>query len=682
MTRKLQDANKNEKKQRGISIEKKIEIFREYKQKIGLPINISTKYKGYNIGIWRSNLREQEHKEKLPRDVTEEMKNELISLGVLGNRKVERRISDEEKINAIEAFAEEHPDVPIKLSIKSEEGIPIGKYLSHLKLKYNRQVKTGEQILKPDILKRLKEKNFYETKKEEEIKKLIERFGIEREDATPLIEKYGSVKETIKAHKEGIEKISSKIKMGGCILVNSDIDDPRIEEAYRRLGLSIFGKEHCGQTIEINGHTYKRILVIDKKQLDTVLQNLKPREIEILKKNFGLEDGIKRTLDEIGKEQNVYASRIMQIIQNALVKLRYDSIDWSTKIEKCSEQIEQKIEEAYQYYWSDEYSLVIDEKNKKIDMGMEKQKSNTEAVFNDDTDIFKIGFEVSTCKCLYRNGLKTWKDIKHMKKSDFIKIDRIGKKKANEIMQKIERYRKLEGENIQPIDDEIDIVKLGISKNTCAILNANGYKSWKDIKDITEDDLIEIKGIGKNKAKKIIDKIKEYTQPSNKVSENKYGRVIEDKSAEDGISEIELKENEKEKQEEIINDETPINYFGFSVRAYHALRRKGYKVWKDIKGLTEEEFLKIRNIGIKTVKEIMEKIAKYQQLQNSSTQQLEASIQSDEDKIQLEIEEFNKMSRELALIDEKIEQVMSENRTNEETKKLQEQREEVSYDEK
>ena len=62
-----------------------------------------------------------------------------------------------------------------------------------------------------------------------------------------------------------------------------------------------------------------------KEQLVSVLSTLTPREENVLKLRFGLEDGRTRTLEEVGKEFNVTRERIRQIEAKALRKLRHPS---------------------------------------------------------------------------------------------------------------------------------------------------------------------------------------------------------------------------------------------------------------------------------------------------------------------------------------------------------------------
>ena len=64
-------------------------------------------------------------------------------------------------------------------------------------------------------------------------------------------------------------------------------------------------------------------MMLLKEQIADVLKTLAPREAEVLRLRFGLEDGRSRTLEEVGQSFGVTRERIRQIEAKALRKLRH-----------------------------------------------------------------------------------------------------------------------------------------------------------------------------------------------------------------------------------------------------------------------------------------------------------------------------------------------------------------------
>lgn len=60
-----------------------------------------------------------------------------------------------------------------------------------------------------------------------------------------------------------------------------------------------------------------------KNQIKNALDTLSQKEVEIIKRRFGMEDDISQTLEEVGSQLNVTRERIRQIEGNALKKLRH-----------------------------------------------------------------------------------------------------------------------------------------------------------------------------------------------------------------------------------------------------------------------------------------------------------------------------------------------------------------------
>jgi RNA polymerase primary sigma factor len=65
--------------------------------------------------------------------------------------------------------------------------------------------------------------------------------------------------------------------------------------------------------------------VLLREQIDDVLRKLTPREREVIRMRFGLDDGSPRTLEEVGRHFKVTRERIRQIEAKALKKLRHPS---------------------------------------------------------------------------------------------------------------------------------------------------------------------------------------------------------------------------------------------------------------------------------------------------------------------------------------------------------------------
>ncbi len=57
--------------------------------------------------------------------------------------------------------------------------------------------------------------------------------------------------------------------------------------------------------------------------MNEILEGLNERERKVLIMRFGLEDGVTRTLEDVGKEFEVTRERVRQIEAKALRKLRH-----------------------------------------------------------------------------------------------------------------------------------------------------------------------------------------------------------------------------------------------------------------------------------------------------------------------------------------------------------------------
>jgi RNA polymerase primary sigma factor len=94
------------------------------------------------------------------------------------------------------------------------------------------------------------------------------------------------------------------------------LETPVGEEGDSRLGDLI---QDCGMVSPAEAALNVNL----KEKTESALKTLTPREEQVLKMRFGLEDGSEHTLEEVGRRFSVTRERIRQIEANALRKLRH-----------------------------------------------------------------------------------------------------------------------------------------------------------------------------------------------------------------------------------------------------------------------------------------------------------------------------------------------------------------------
>jgi RNA polymerase primary sigma factor len=92
---------------------------------------------------------------------------------------------------------------------------------------------------------------------------------------------------------------------------------------------------HLEDFIEDRSSLYPLDTVIQKElsdQIQNAINSLSQKEAEIIRKRFGLTDGVSCTLEEVGKQFNVTRERIRQLEGKALRKLRHPSRSFNLKL--------------------------------------------------------------------------------------------------------------------------------------------------------------------------------------------------------------------------------------------------------------------------------------------------------------------------------------------------------------
>ena len=109
-----------------------------------------------------------------------------------------------------------------------------------------------------------------------------------------------------------VEKVREMIRIAQDPL---SLDSPMGEEDDA--SLSDFIEDHSA---EAPADMATRAMLNDA--IEEALDDLNPRERELLRMRFGLDDGLPRTLEEVGREFGVTRERIRQIETKTLAKLR------------------------------------------------------------------------------------------------------------------------------------------------------------------------------------------------------------------------------------------------------------------------------------------------------------------------------------------------------------------------
>jgi len=143
-----------------------------------------------------------------------------------------------------------------------------------------------------------------------------EKLGQLREAERQLTQKLG--------REPSLEELTAETGIGEETIV--EIDRARKVASLNKL----MGKEEdleLGDTIpdrnqDVEEEGLKAALM---KDISEALASLKPRERRVIELRFGLEDGISRTLEEVGREFHVTRERIRQIEAKALRRLRHPS---------------------------------------------------------------------------------------------------------------------------------------------------------------------------------------------------------------------------------------------------------------------------------------------------------------------------------------------------------------------
>lgn len=188
-------------------------------------------------------------------------------------------------------------------------------------------------------------------------------------------------------------------------------------------------------------------------------------------------------------------------------------------------------------------------------------------------------------------------EIINLKESELLKIRNLGKGSAKEILDLIKDYN---SDDLTFSASRLEIEQMGLSVRSYRALRNAGFRYFDEIKDLSEFELLDIKNLGKGSADEIVSKIKEIKS-----------RYIED-SIDEGIkdSTADLSNADSEIIYTLLpEDDIEIEKLNLSVRTKNSLLGAGFVNISEIVNMTSTEFMNIRNMGRKSVIEIIEFIS-------------------------------------------------------------------------
>ena len=318
---------------KGIMVEEKLEIMKRYINETGKEINAQTKYRGYNLGAMKNNLRQKDFKGEL--DISPELRKEFEKIGVLGERERRIKTSDYEKYKMIVGYL-----TGKEVSIADEI---LKQYERWLQKQYNLGV---IQLLPKEIEELRKHGVLTETSKEQ--LESASSYGISIKDVKHIVKYFGSVEQFIHSYKNGEIDISG---LNGIFLRPRIVAISSLEITAQQLSkcVNLFGKMISNDPIKQGQYINIDKLLLEFGQLNDKEKSLILNELKN-KEN-------KKTKRQLAKEIGLPANYPGEILKRIIGR-------WTVHrgvigyIDRCEdEKIKEAYERGYKYFM--EYENVL-----------------------------------------------------------------------------------------------------------------------------------------------------------------------------------------------------------------------------------------------------------------------------------------------------------------------------------
>lgn len=579
-----------------IWIDEKIKVFQEFRREHkDEKIVGKTVYKGYPIGQWAIQIRSAIKKKELI--LTEQRERQWSDLGIL-ERQIDSTI--DEKIDALVNWSTKYPLARLsdckastkylKLKSKSQE-----EFLC-LMDEYEKLRNYYEYIKQRNCQKHLSQGQIQKLMKGnvggvfldyDNIEKLSERYRISKKKMYTLIDKY--------SHIDVIKKMYKNI------LAKKSIDDKSITNiSYNlRKTIDIRLSDNTGfETLFLKITDGAENIIYDSQALLSAINNLDDRLAYVIKQVYGLESGIPKSQGKLSQELNVSDSRVQQLVERAIKKLKKGEysktyiIDAKKRFGLTNKDvINLFISTDYIFYPDQEYVVSPNQTHEEL-MELIKDKSLRTSMQNNVESLIKRIMELD------EKGI----DISESLPEEVEREENVTpqEKTENRIFKALNRMMELKQRGI-------DIEKIFSDKNVedrikLEILRLTNIKDYGFPERVRE--ILETYGIVK--IGQLLDLSTDY---EHRIFYN-YQVINEVRKLKNRPECRALLKEEKKREEEIFSriKDKPIGLCGFDLMINNVLRQANIITVEKLLSLTPEQIKEIEGIGFSRARIINEKL--------------------------------------------------------------------------
>ncbi len=293
-----------------LSYEEKLNIMLEYMKETGNPIKATTKYKGYNIGSMRANLRASYWNGTLK--ISDDLLKAFLDNGILSKEREVIRISGQKKYDFLMSLIGK--DTHELSEARMDNGVSYDKIIETLQEQYN----NGSLNLTPSQIEDLMKNGFLKSSPKDQ-EQLSNQYGIPQYYIKKILQNFGSVEDFIdKFKKRECDFDFGKIFVGPRIVTVSSRDLTEEQKlAYYKLYQDACQKNrHYSGQEDIPFNSY---LDIDK--LDDFLdKRIKDKTKSDIIKIYGL-NGEKVDIKSLAESKRVSSQAISLKKNNTLHSL-------------------------------------------------------------------------------------------------------------------------------------------------------------------------------------------------------------------------------------------------------------------------------------------------------------------------------------------------------------------------